>query len=89
MNNRIITAIIIFFTAFSTSNYLEKDFPPEFLDLLATPIGQFMTLLAIYYLIYKDDIQNKKIPYEYVIYDTIIGMIVLVVSKQLLTIVYA
>jgi len=83
-NKKIINALLIFFTAF-IGGYTVSKFPKEFLDLFATPLGQYISFFCILYMYYQDD---KNITLKEIILESALYVIILQCITKLLHLIY-
>ena len=63
--------------------YTVGEFPPKFLDLIATPVGQFIAYFTILYIYYKDKL-NNTVTYTDLVSESVLYVIILQVINFVL-----
>jgi len=65
--------------------YTVMNFPTEFLKLFSTPLGQFIALLTILYIYYKDD---TDVTFMNIVYESLLYVVVLQLLAVILNFIY-
>ena len=82
--NKISHPLVVLLSGF-VGGYTVMNFPTEFLKLFSTPIGQFIALLTILYIYYKDD---TDITFLNIVYESLLYVVVLQLLAVILNFIY-
>jgi len=83
-NRKISHPLVVLLSGF-VGGYTVMNFPTEFLKLFSTPIGQFIALLTIIYMYYKDD---TDVTFLDIVYESLLYVVILQLLSVILNFIY-